>query len=75
MAGGIGTSRGSVGGGSMTGGFYPPGPSETDGETDNFTDDFGEYDDWDYSEILATVYVGMLFDARPNFFEALLQGY
>jgi hypothetical protein len=56
MVGGT-NARGSVGGGSVSGVLFPPGPSETDGETDNFTDDFGEHDEWDYSELLATLYV------------------
>lgn len=51
----VGSVRGSTGPGG-SGLFPPPGASETDGETfDDVTDDFGEYDEWDYNEILATV--------------------
>lgn len=48
------TNRGSMGTGSVTGNYFPPGgPSETDGETlDNFTDDLGEYDEWNYREYM-----------------------
>ncbi len=51
-------SRGSISGGSITGGLPPQsGAPETDGDTDNFTDDFADYDEWDYQEMLAAVYV------------------
>lgn len=70
MAGGA-NPRGSIGGaslsvgvggsGSGSGAYMPPGPSETDGETlDNFTDDFGEFDEWNYQEMLENVYVRAL---------------
>lgn len=49
-----------VGGGSSTssaaGGFYvAAAASETDGETFDGDADFDESDEWDYSEILATL--------------------
>lgn len=53
MAGGIG------GAGSAAGGFYAAAAaaSETDGETFDNDTDFDDYDEWDYAEIVATVYV------------------
>jgi hypothetical protein len=58
--GGSGTARASVGGTSLpaTASYFPgTGASETDGETyDDATDDFGEFDDWDYAEMLANLY-------------------
>lgn len=56
-------ARSSAGGGSVNGGFLAPGQSETDGETDNFTDDF-EYDEWDYAELVEKVLV--LLRPRPD---------
>jgi hypothetical protein len=52
---GTGNPRGSTTG-SGAGGFFPPGASETDGETyDDVTDDFGEFDEWDYGEIISNM--------------------
>lgn len=50
--------RGSIGGSSVNGGFIPQSVnSETDGETfEDGTDDFGEFDEWDYTEIFSTLY-------------------
>lgn len=50
-----------VGGGSASGsasGFYIAAPnSETDGETLDGETDFDEFEEWDYSEIIANMYV------------------
>jgi hypothetical protein len=54
----VGASNLGSSGGSVGGGYFPPGASETDGETyDDVTDDFGEFDEWDYSEMLSNVCV------------------
>jgi hypothetical protein len=67
VMGGSGTARASVGGASLPGtaGYFPgPGASETDGETyDDVTDDFGEFDEWDYAEMLATLYADSIFQS------------
>lgn len=51
--------------GSAAGGFYSAvAASETDGETFDGDTDFDEYEDWDYAELFATMYV-----LRPFLFE------
>lgn len=54
---GLSHSRASIGGGSVVGSFGPnAAPSETDAETfDDGTEDFGDYEDWKYSEIMSTL--------------------
>jgi hypothetical protein len=58
--GGSANPRASVGAAAATAtaGYFPAtGASETDGETyDDVTDDFGEFDEWNYAEILSTLY-------------------
>lgn len=44
--------------GSAAGAFYSAAAaSETDGETFDGEADFDEYEDWDYAELFATMYV------------------